>query len=137
MADNVTSNPGAGGYIFATDEVGGAHHPYTKMEFGADNEATPVSSANPLPVVDTPSGNFLWRILQMLMSPMGFDSSLNRMRETAIIESGTVTTVSTLTTVTNAVPIGNVATVDGRNGAMMINAMDSTAWALNVRSRIT
>lgn len=125
MADNVTSNPGAGGYIFATDEVGGAHHPYTKMEFGADNEATPVSSANPLPVVDTPSGNFLWRILQMLMSPMAFDSSLNRMRETAIIESGTITTVTGLTN------------IDGRNGAMMINAMDSTAWALNVRSRIT
>jgi hypothetical protein len=52
VADNVVSNPGAGGYTFATDEVGGAHHPYTKVEFGADGTATPVSSANPLPVVD-------------------------------------------------------------------------------------
>ncbi len=89
MADNVTSNPGAGGYVFATDEVGGAHHPYSKIEYGADGEAIPVSTTNPLPVAvtlpadqtelpvtDSTSGNLLRSILQMLMAPLGYDKSL-------------------------------------------------------------
>lgn len=50
MADNVEANPGTGGAIFASDELAGVHHPYAKLEFGADGTATPVSAANPLPV---------------------------------------------------------------------------------------
>jgi len=50
MADNVTANPGSGGPIFASDDLGGVQHPYAKIEFGADGTATPVSAANPLPV---------------------------------------------------------------------------------------
>ncbi len=53
MPDNVTA-PGAG-TVFATDEVGGAHYPYAKLAFGADNSATPVADANGarLPVLAT------------------------------------------------------------------------------------
>ena len=53
MADNVTANAGSGGAVFATDDAAGVHHPYVKVEFGADNTQTPVSAANPLPVVQT------------------------------------------------------------------------------------
>ena len=53
MADNVTANAGSGGAVFATDDATGVHHPYVKVEFGADNTQTPVSAANPLPVVQT------------------------------------------------------------------------------------
>lgn len=53
MADNVVANPGVGGATFATDDDGTAHHPYTKLEFGADNTQTKVSTADPLPVVQT------------------------------------------------------------------------------------
>lgn len=53
MADNVVANAGSGGATFATDDDGTAHHPYVKVEFGADNTQTKVSSANPLPVVQT------------------------------------------------------------------------------------
>jgi hypothetical protein len=51
MPDNVTAP--ATGAIFATDEVGGAHYPYTKLVWGADNTATLVADANGarLPVV--------------------------------------------------------------------------------------
>ncbi len=139
MADNVVSNPGVGGYTFATDEVGGAHHPYTKMEYGADGEATPVSTTNPMPVtltlpagqteqpvIDTDARSFLQRILQMLLAPLGYDKSLQRYRQTATIESGTITTVSNLTN------IGS-----GRNAEMLVNAQVNAAWALNVRARIT
>lgn len=39
----------------ASDLAGSIHHPYTKVEFGADGTRTPVSTANPLPVVLTPA----------------------------------------------------------------------------------
>lgn len=50
MANNVEANPGSGGPVFASDDLGGVQHPYAKIEFGADGTATPVSGANPLPV---------------------------------------------------------------------------------------
>lgn len=50
MVDNVTADPASGGATFATDDDGTAHHPYVKLEFGADNTQTKVSSSNPLPV---------------------------------------------------------------------------------------
>lgn len=53
MADNVSLPlTGAGGTTatVATDEVSSAHYQYVKPAFGADGTATPVSSANPLPV---------------------------------------------------------------------------------------
>jgi hypothetical protein len=46
----VTANAGSGGATFATDDDGTAHHPYVKLEYGADNTQTKVSTTNPLPV---------------------------------------------------------------------------------------
>lgn len=51
MADNVELPSGSGGAVVATDDDGTAHHQYVKLEFGADNTQTKVSSANPLPVI--------------------------------------------------------------------------------------
>ena len=133
--------------LVPVDEVGGAHHPYTKMEYGADGEATPVSTTNPMPVtltlpagqteqpvVDETVGNLLWRILQMLMSPMGFDKSLQRQRGTVLIESGTVTTV---TTVTTCATLTNQTNFGGMNADMLVRAQVNSTWGANVRSRIT
>lgn len=50
MADNLTTNPGAGGAVIATDEIAGVHYPISKLAFGDLDNATLVSSANPLPV---------------------------------------------------------------------------------------
>lgn len=53
MADNVEANAGSGGAIFATDDDGTAHHPYVKLEWGADNTQTPVASgASAIPIQD-------------------------------------------------------------------------------------
>lgn len=53
MADNVIANPGIGGATFATDDDGTAHHPYVKLEWGADNTQTPVAAgASALPIQD-------------------------------------------------------------------------------------
>ena len=78
--------------------------------------------ASEVPVVDDVVANFLHQMVMILQSPAAFDLSLNRLRQTAIIESGTVT---------------NCTSIDGRNGAMAINALDHTAWALNVGASIT
>lgn len=70
----------------------------------------------------------LRRMLLLLLAPLGYDKSLRRYRQTAVIESGTVTTVNIVT---------NLSNIDGRPGAMLINAQSRQSWALNVRSRIT
>lgn len=59
MADNVQAEAVvSGGATFATDDNAGVHHPYTKMEWGADGVFTPVSSgASAMPVQD--GGNTL------------------------------------------------------------------------------
>ena len=83
----------------------------------------------------------LRRILLMLLAPLGYDKSLRRFRQTAVIESGTVTTVTTVTTVATVTTVGAVTTLNqiaGRDaGTMLINPTNRTSWALNVRSRIT
>lgn len=60
MADNVTLNPGSGGAVIGTDEIGGIHYPIDKIAFGALETLTMVSTANPLPVdlrTDNLTGN--------------------------------------------------------------------------------
>jgi hypothetical protein len=39
MADNTTADPGAGGDVFATDDVGGVHYPYAKLAGGTLNSS--------------------------------------------------------------------------------------------------
>jgi hypothetical protein len=99
--------------------------------FNVDGNLVGVSEAAPLPVADNASGNLLRRILQMLMAPLGYDKSIQRNRVTALIESGTVTTVTNVTTV------GALNNIDGYNARMQILDNNRTSWALNVRSRIT
>jgi len=71
-------------------------------------------------------GSLLRRAIALLMSPRGYDKGLARQRVTAVIESGTVTTV------------GNVTLVGGRDVATtLLNPTNRTSWALNHRSRIT
>jgi len=51
MADNVQLNsPTTAGATIATDDIGGVQHQQVKIEFGGDGVATPVSTADPLPV---------------------------------------------------------------------------------------
>ena len=119
--------PGTGQAV-ATEDIGGEDYQFMKLADGRPGSTAPITPDNPLPVTDDAAHNLLRILANLLMSPLAFDSALNRYRETCIIESGTVTTVTT---------VSNIASVDGRNGAMLVNAMDHTAWALNVRARIT
>ena len=84
-----------------------------------------------LPTYDDDAQSVLSRILQMLMAPLGYDKSLQRYRQTAVVESGTITTVTTCATVSN------LAAIDGLQGRIQVYGANMSAWADCVRSRIS
>lgn len=102
-----------------------------KILWGETGVKNQVTDATPLPVTDNNSSNILLRILQFLMSPVGYDKSLQRMRQTSVIESGTVTTVGTCSTVTN------LSTIDTLQGRLQVLGANVSAWSDCVRARIT
>lgn len=57
MSDNVILNPGSDGDTIAADDIAGVKHQYVKVEFGANNTATPVSASDPLPVTAAVTGS--------------------------------------------------------------------------------
>lgn len=138
---SINLTEGSGPKASKTDVVGGVDIQIVKPVVGEEGEATPISSATPLPTQDGGAVSLLLRILNALMSPMGFDRSLSRQRVTGIIESGTVTTVSTVstvTTVTTATTVGTVTNIGtGRTGIELQDAANRFAWAQLVRARIT
>ena len=146
MADNVGYTPGSGATV-AADDIGGVLYQRIKPTFGADGSAVDVSSANPMPVVDSTAEEtrqgiitLLTRMLSYFNAPMGYDKSLQRQRGTVVVESGTVTTVSTVTTVTTVTTCAAVTSLnnlDGYNARMQILDNNRTAWAQCVRARIT
>jgi hypothetical protein len=125
MADNIGYTPGSGATI-AADDVGGVLYQRVKIAVGEENSAADVSEAFPFPVVMIADESMATsQILQYLDSPRGYDKSIQRQRVTAVLESGTVTTVS------------NLAAVDGYNGRIQVLGQNLTAWAQCVRARIS
>ena len=131
MADNTTLNAGTGGDVIASDDIDGVKYQRVKATFGKDGEAVDVSADNPMPVADANNFSLLARILRALLSPLGYDFSLQRYRQTAIVESGTLTTVNVINTVNNQAAIGGV------QAQLLINGQNVSAWQACVRSRIT
>jgi hypothetical protein len=134
MSDNVGYTPGSGATI-AADNIGGVLHQRVKVTIGPDGvNAGDVSAANPLPTTTGPLEWFMRQIRDLLMSPRAYDSAQNRMRQTAIIESGTVTTVSTVTTVTDITRLNGFGALPAE---AMARHQNLVAWQSVVRSRIT
>ena len=48
MSDNIELNPGTGGAVAATDDVGGVHFQRVKIDLGGDGVSLPVSGAMPV-----------------------------------------------------------------------------------------
>ncbi len=138
MADNVGITPGSGATA-AADDIGGVLFQRVKVVHGADgtNDGD-VAASNPLPTQESGGAmSLLSRILNVLMSPMGFDRSLSRQRVTALVESGTVTTVTTVTTCTTVSSLTNVAAIGGYSAQVQVVGINLTAWAQCMRARIT
>ena len=133
MSDNVGYTPGSGATI-AADNIGGVLHQRVKVTVGPDgvNDGD-VSAANPLPTTTGPLEWFMRQIRDLLMSPRAYDSAQNRMRQTAIIESGTVTTVSTVTTVTDITRLNGFGALPAE---AMARHQNLVAWHSVSRGRI-
>ena len=91
--------------------------------------------ALPLVVTDTTAAELLdglqtllTRLLNATNSPRCYDVALGRNRMTAIIETGNIGTVGT---VTNQVNMGN------QQAQLLTNGQNVSAWAAIVRARIT
>ena len=70
----------------------------------------------------------LAKLLKILRIPAGFDPSLNRSRVTASIESGTVTNVTNVTTLSN---------IDVFQGRQLVAANIRNAWGNTVARRFS
>lgn len=51
MADNTTLNPGVGGDVIATDDIGGVKYQRIKVGFGEEGTYLDVSDTDPMPVL--------------------------------------------------------------------------------------
>ena len=132
MADNTQLNAGTGGDVIASDDIGGVKYQRVKATFGKDGEATDVSADNPMPVAESgPLITLFMRLLNLLGAPVGYDKSLQRYRQIAVIEQGTITVVNQVNSVANQVAIGGV------QGQILVNGGNLVAWQACVRSRIT
>jgi hypothetical protein len=142
MPDNVSITPGAGAKI-ASREVGWSGET-AQMQVvalgtteGADDARTAreIGTDNPLPVREAGSvTSLLYRILQRLMSPAGFDTSTNRVRGSVVLDgTNNINNVGGVTTVSSVSDLAAIGTVSGRAVAMaQINGTFETA----LRSRI-
>jgi hypothetical protein len=115
----------------AVDDIGGNKFQRIKLIHGADgvNDGD-VSAANPLPTTTGPLEWFMRQIRDLLMSPRAYDSAQNRMRQTAIIESGTVGTVNAVTDITRLNGFGALP------AEAMARHQNLVAWESVSRSRI-
>lgn len=114
MADNTEINPGTGGDVIASDDIGGVKHQRVKMEFGEDGSATDVSATDPLPV-DTGDDEIailetIASAIQAVASAKGIlqDLRVSVLGGAVTISSGTITTVTTVASVTNIAQIGGL-----------------------------
>ena len=103
-----------------------------------DAEGNLIGESNPMPVAE--SGQLITlfvRLLNMLGAPVGYDKSLTRYRQTAVVESGTLTTVTTVNVINTVNNVNNQAAIGGVQAQLLVNGQNLSAWQACVRSRIT
>lgn len=121
MADNVTANAGSGGAVFATDDDGTAHHPYVKLEWGADNTQTKVAAgAGALPIQD--GGNSI-TVDGSLTVDLGVNND--------VTVTGTVDLGATDNAVLDAIA-ASVAAIDGDTNSLAVVGGGLEATAVRV-----
>lgn len=100
MADNVTITPGTGATI-ASDSVGGVQYQVVKLDVGGDGVSLPVSTSNPVPVVE---GGAVLTALQVIDDlPVAQGSTTSG--EKGVLVQGAVTTASPAYTTAQTSPL--------------------------------
>jgi hypothetical protein len=130
VADNVTTNPGSGGAVFASDEIAGVQWPFVKNAFGPRDTATEVADVDGqrFPVRFDPEQMadltlLLGMILEKLPRVDGNDRVVVNTSDqgnvtVALAAAQTLATLTTLTTLTTMVTA---------NDLNRLNAMGATA----------
>lgn len=135
MTDFVSITPGSGANIVTDTLPDGRRAQAVKLMTGADGvDGGVVTPANPLPTDTGPLEWLLRRISDLLMSPRGYDASANRMRQTAVVETGSLSAVGTVTTVTTVTALSGLGSLPAEGLARHQNI---AAWASVARARIT
>jgi len=130
MAENVVLNPGLGGDIAAADEIAGVKYQRIKLTLGVDgvNDGD-VSSGNPVPVAAY--GELIEAIEAMRIATQSLTRTMGQMlpdtaaRMRVNVETGTLSTVGTLTALTsliNQVQIGGLAATEHVPSLMRLGA---------------
>lgn len=136
LITNVTANTVI--YNFASSTNGAAS--FNGTELVLDYNTTSMNATDVLQIyLDVKSeGNMLLRrIVAALLAPLGYDKTLQRFRNTAILESGTLTTCSTVTTVTTVTTASNLVNMNGLAADRLVLNQNYSAWAATHRARIT
>jgi hypothetical protein len=134
MADNIGYTPGTGATV-AADEIGGVLHQRVKIGVGADGTAVDVSEANPLPMAAY--GELIEAIEALRFTLASLSRTLNasipdasgRQRvnaETAVLASGTLTTCSTVTSVSQ------IGAIDARTVVNDLNKFAADSLRRNI-----
>lgn len=108
--------------------------------FAGEDDAKTIADVSrdaPLPVAAEGVEYLLRRLVNLLLSPAGFDRSLGRARGTVIIESGTVGTVSTVSTVSAVTDIARLSNFGLLPAEGVARHQNMAAWQLCQRSTIT
>jgi hypothetical protein len=134
MADNIGYTPGTGATV-AADEIGGVLHQRVKLGVGADGTAVDVSEANPMPMAAY--GELIEAIEALRFTVASLTRTLNasipdasgRQRvnaETAVLASGTLTTCSTVTS------LSQIGTIDARTVVNDLNKFAADSLRRNI-----
>jgi hypothetical protein len=134
MADNIGYTPGTGATV-AADEIGGVLHQRVKIGVGADGTAVDVSEANPMPMAAY--GELIEAIEALRFTVASLARTLNasipdasgRQRvnvETAVLASGTCTTCSTVTS------LSQIGAIDARTVVNDLNKFAADSLRRNI-----
>ena len=136
MADNIDITPGSGRTV-ATDEVGSGRH-YQRMKLtdgaeGSENHAS-VRTDGTQEVSLTDVAGALWAILEALTRPISQEPGTGRQRILldGITGSLTLSTITTVSTVTNQTQMGGFPILD-----VLLKPTDRNLWNNSVRQRIS
>lgn len=126
MTDNITLDPGAGGSVLASDDIGGIQHQRVKAQYGPDGSATDVSHTTPFPVIQgllSPQTSLATSASLAASSSIDLDSAQISVGTTgelvALIITGSVPLKAVLKTLLNAAESADLAVFFSLPGNMI------------------
>jgi len=138
MADNLGYTPGAGATV-ATEDVGGVHHQRVLMETSVEGIPIDVSVSSPMPVASSRTDDLLVmlsRIVKLLESNATVDP---QQRQRVVVDSASIAagqTLATVTTVGTVSSVTNTVSIAGMDRELYINIARQT-YNQGVRSALT